>query len=288
MWSVLNKVMPHIHPLFWFMMLAAIMLGQFLQVLTLFIIVLLHEVGHVIAASWYGWRVRKIELLPFGGVAEIDEWGNTNPQAEIVVALSGPLVNALLILVAWGLLWLDIWSSAWTAFFVYSNIVIGVFNLLPIWPLDGGRILQTAVSLFLPYRQAMLVSIYMSMLGSLGLLAWSLSYEPTPHVNGLAVSFYLFFSSIVAYRRRHYQFLRFLLARQACLEQGKHAWEERLIHVRPFSTLAQTVNQLKRNKYHLFIIKGKSLPAATFSEEALLAYYFSGNRRHSTVEELLR
>ncbi|MFT9849874.1 M50 family metallopeptidase [Aneurinibacillus sp. REN35] len=281
-------MMLHIHPLFWFMMLGALMLGQFLQVLTLFVIVLLHELGHVAAAWWYGWRVRKVELLPFGGVAEIDEWGNTDPWAEIVVALSGPLVNGLLIVVAWGLLWLDIWSSAWTAFFVYSNMTIGMFNLLPIWPLDGGRVLQTAVSLFLPYRQAMLASIYISLLGSMGLLVWSLSYEPTPHLNGLAISFYLFFSSIVAYRRRHYQFLRFLLARQACLEQGNHAWKERLIRVPPLLSLAQAVNQLKRNSYHLFIINGKSLPHAVFSEEALLAYYFSENRRHSTVEELVR
>ncbi|GED13323.1 M50 family metallopeptidase [Aneurinibacillus migulanus] len=284
----MNSTTLQVHPLFWVIMLGALLVGQFFQVITLFAIVVLHELGHVTAARWYGWRVRKIELLPFGGVAEIDEWGNTEPCAEIIVALAGPLVNALLIVVGWGCLWLEIWSSSWTTFFVYSNLVIGGFNLLPIWPLDGGRVLQTVVSLFLPYRSAMLLSVYVSLLGGLALLAWSLSFKPSPHLNGLAIAFYLLFNAILAYRRRHYQFLRFLLARQAYLEDGKAAWIERTVSVPPSLSLAQAVNGLKRNNYHLFIVQGKTLPCAVFSEEKLLAYYFSGSHRHCRVEELLR
>ncbi len=284
----MNNMKLHVHPLFWFMMLGALLVGQFIQVITLFVIVLLHELGHVTAARWYGWRVRKIELLPFGGVAEIDEWGNTEPRTEIVVALAGPMVNAILIAIGWSFQKLGIWSSAWTAFFVYSNLVIGGFNLLPVWPLDGGRVLQTVFSLFLPYRQAMLLSMYTSLAGATGLLAWSLSFEPTPHLNGLAVSFYLLFGAILAYRKRHYQFLRFLLARQACLELRHSAWEERLVFVPPSLSLAQAVNQLKRNRYHLFIVKRRTLPSAMFSEKTLLEYYFSGARRHCKVEELLQ
>ncbi|AMA72129.1 MULTISPECIES: M50 family metallopeptidase [Aneurinibacillus] len=286
----MNNISLHVHPLFWLIMLGALLVGQFMEVITLFSIVLLHELGHVTAARWYGWRVKRIELLPFGGVLEIEEWGNTMPGAEFVVALAGPLVNALLIVFGLAMMQLEIWSSVWTAFFVYSNLLIGGFNLLPIWPLDGGRVMQTALSLVLPYRQAMLWSIYISGAGAAGLIAWSLSFEPSPHLNGLAVAFYLLFSAWMAYRQRHVQFIRFLLARKTQLEEGLGPEIERLVSVPPTLTLAQAVKKIKRNSYQFFIVHGRSLPSSgtVFSEKVLLAYYFSGRSPHCAVEELLR
>jgi stage IV sporulation protein FB len=269
-------------------MLGALLVGQFIQVITLLAIVLLHELGHVAAALWYGWRVRRIELLPFGGVAETDEWGTTEPRAEFVVALAGPMVNALLIVLSYVLEHLGIWSSVWTAFFVYSNLVIGGFNLLPIWPLDGGRIVQIICSLFLPYRQTILLSIGLSVIGAVMLLVWSLSFQPTPHLNGLAVAFYLLFSSGLAYRQRHYHFMRFLLARQACFEARGKEWPETLVSISPSVTVGHAVKQLRRNMYHFFMVQGKSLPHAILSEEELLACYFDGRKRNCTVAELLR
>ncbi len=278
----------HVHPLFWLMMLFSLLAGQFLQVITLFIIVMIHEAGHVAAAVYYGWRVKRIELLPFGGVAEVDEWGNTSPVEEVVTALAGPLMNGLLILAGKLLETWGIWSSEWTAFFVYSNVLIGGFNLLPIWPLDGGRVMQTAYSLLLPYRTAITASIYTSGVGALLLVAWSVA-QPAVHFNGLAVACYLFFSNIMAYRQSHYQFMRFLLFRYGQVDELDGKLPHRSVRISPSLSLLELTKKIKRNYYHTFLVEAaSSSPPETLSEKHLLYSYFDKKRPHCTVEQLLR
>ncbi|BAU27003.1 stage IV sporulation protein FB [Aneurinibacillus soli] len=275
----------HVHPVFWALMLLALLAGQFVQVVTLFVLVLLHEAGHVIAALLYGWRIRKIELLPFGGVAEMDEWGGTRAREEIVVTLAGPAVNAALILLGWLLEYMGIWSSVWTAFFVYSNMVIAVFNMLPIWPLDGGRLLQIVYSFFISYRRSMDVTLYGSVLGALVLLYWS-STQPVPHLNGMAVSFYLLFHNVMDYRQRPYLFLRFLLSRQARLSRYAEGLAILPVRIEPDMRVHEAVRTLRRNRYHHFWLTGER--SGFVPEEKLLASFFDARLRNCTVRELLR
>ncbi len=75
---------------FWVVALIAIMTAQFQTLLLLFWIVLWHELGHVVAAHMFSWRVKRILLLPFGGVAEMDEHGNRPFHEELIVTLAGP------------------------------------------------------------------------------------------------------------------------------------------------------------------------------------------------------
>lgn len=119
------------------------------ELLALFAIVLLHEIGHVLAARWRRVAMREIVMIPFGGFAI----GAIPPRwkDEFLIVAAGPAVNALLVplmyllfykigytrggdisLLFWRLLWL--------------NNVMLVFNLLPIWPLDGGRLAQSLLS----------------------------------------------------------------------------------------------------------------------------------------------
>ena len=284
-WCALTSIAFHVHPVFWALMLLALLAGQFVQVITLFVLVLLHEAGHAAAALLYGWRIRKIELLPFGGVAEVDEWGGTRAREEIVVTLAGPAVNAALIPLGWLLEYMGIWSSVWTAFFVYSNMVIALFNLLPIWPLDGGRLLQVFYSLLLSYRRSMDISIYGSVAGALVLLYWSLT-QPVPHLNGLAISFYLLFHNAMAYRQRPYLFLRFLLARQSQLSRYAAGLAVRPVPIPLAMRVHEAVRMLRRNRYHCFLLEGER--ADFLSEENLLAAFFDTRLRNCTVGELLR
>jgi stage IV sporulation protein FB len=284
MWSVLkNNFSFHVHPLFWMMMLFALLAGQFVQVVTIFVLVLCHEVGHVVAAAACGWRVRSIMLLPFGGVAEVDEWGTTEPLHEILVDLAGPAVNVLLFVIGYLGKIYSIWSSEWAAFFMYSNTIIAGFNLLPIWPLDGGRIFQTLCTFVFSYRNAVRLSFFTGIAGSIALITWS-ACQPVPQFNGIAVACYLFFLNIMAYRRLPFHYMRFLLLRHEGMERIKEL-PVRNVKIAGHQTVYEITRKIKRSRYHFFYIENR--PYEIFSEEALLYHYFT-HPPHYAVERLLR
>lgn len=116
-----------------------------LFVLALFACVLLHELGHALTAKRYGIKTRDIMLYPFGGVASIV--GEPGPRAELVITAAGPLVNIAIA----ALLYLTHLVVPLHPFFqqlLFANIVLAVFNLIPAYPMDGGRIFRAALLIF--------------------------------------------------------------------------------------------------------------------------------------------
>lgn len=100
MWYDLIKIFGtafRVHPLFSIVIFLSVLTGYFLEVVTLFAIVLLHELGHLAAAKNLGWRIQEVRLLPFGGAAVVEELGTVPAWEEIVVAAAGPLQNGFLI-----------------------------------------------------------------------------------------------------------------------------------------------------------------------------------------------
>ncbi len=144
--------------------------------LLLFAIVVLHELGHSMAALRYGVPVKQIVLLPIGGVAQLSRIPE-EPVQEFVIAIAGPLVNfalALLMLVAGLLVGIDLelrglaamlgnirdlsLSSIFNYVFI-SNLFLGVFNLLPAFPMDGGRVLRALLATRLEYARATSIAV---------------------------------------------------------------------------------------------------------------------------------
>ena len=112
--------------------------------------VVLHEYGHCFAALKCNMKAQDVYILPIGGVANIT-FECHDPKKEIIVALAGPLVNVLLIVIISPFLLLN--NQAPTIF-ILINCMILAYNLLPIHPLDGGRVLRATLSLFLDYASA--------------------------------------------------------------------------------------------------------------------------------------
>lgn len=125
---------------------------------SLFVCVLLHELGHSLAARRYGIQTRSITLLPIGGVASLEKIPE-DPKQEIIVAFAGPAVNVviagmlLLILSLTGQLselnaedLTVIQASNFLTMLMMVNITLVVFNLIPAFPMDGGRVFRAALS----------------------------------------------------------------------------------------------------------------------------------------------
>lgn len=128
-----------------------------LLVLAVFVCVVLHEFGHSLQVMRYGIRVRDVVLLPIGGMARAERIPE-NPRQEIIVAISGPLVNFALAALLFALVWVSGRSFSLESDFLTNlfaiNIVLGTFNLIPAYPMDGGRILRGLLALRFSYLRA--------------------------------------------------------------------------------------------------------------------------------------
>ena len=112
--------------------------------LLLFVSVFLHELSHALVALEHGVPVSGIRLHVFGGVSEMDAEPPT-PRAELLIAAVGPLTSFLIAALCYGVgrsLGGPSWVSALTGYLTVVNLLIGVFNLVPGFPLDGGRLLR--------------------------------------------------------------------------------------------------------------------------------------------------
>jgi Zn-dependent protease len=161
---------------------SAAALGRVFFILLLFVCVVLHEFGHAFAAKAFGINTPDITLLPIGGVARLERMPE-EPVQELIIAVAGPAVNvviaACLFLVAGGGEVLNpatVEGGNLVAQLLTINVVLFLFNLLPAFPMDGGRVLRALLATRLSYARATQIAANIGqgcafVFGFIGLLA---------------------------------------------------------------------------------------------------------------------
>ncbi len=154
---------------------------------SLFLCVLLHELGHCVVAMRYGVKVLGITLLPLGGVASMSRIPE-RPVEEFLVAIAGPLVNVViagvLILLTGGIPDLfgldDIPDTigGLTEHIIRANMLLVLFNMIPAFPMDGGRVLRSLLAAVLPYLTATTIAARIGQFVALGFVIHG--FDPMP------------------------------------------------------------------------------------------------------------
>jgi Zn-dependent protease len=163
-----------------------------LEYLALFLIVLLHEFGHALACRQVGGRADQIVLWPLGGVAYVDP--PPRPGATLWSIAAGPLVNVVLIPILYAVVLLgrsQVWAVSMPDLYqlvrsiFYINFYLLVFNILPIYPLDGGQILRSLLWFVMGRARSLMVATILGLIGVLGFIALAI-YEQSVWYGALA------------------------------------------------------------------------------------------------------
>ncbi len=176
-----------VHYLFLFMMLIFGICGQAAEAAVIFACVVYHELCHIAVAVWLGYHVTGILLLPFGGMAMIDGM-NGYGWRECMVVLAGPIGSALVAVCGLG--------SAETTdimrLITETNMMLALWNLLPAYPLDGGRLIRILFSVSMAAKEAIRRTVHISQLVAAVLFVyagyvWLIRYEVLLSVMLLAI-----------------------------------------------------------------------------------------------------
>ncbi len=267
-----KKLQFKVHPYFLLFIFLWFLAGLSGQILLLFLLVLGHELAHMLTAHFCRLPVSRIELFPFGGVGYLERPLELHPSREILVAAAGPAFNLLLFVFFynWGVGTYNLpvkVPANLLSFLTRANLFLCCFNLLPGLPLDGGRILRASLSPRLGfYRATELAARSGRRLGVL-LVGLGLLLSPFAPFN-LSLSLIGLFLYAAAGREQEtaiYTFLRYLLRKEKALRRRGVLKGELLVCLES-TTLMEVLKHFKPARYHKVVVLG-----ATFHVRAVLS-----------------
>lgn len=254
---------------------------MFYEVSIIFLIISWHEIGHFIAAKYYHWNVQRITLWIFGGVMETEEHFNRPMREQFFVTIAGPLQHILIFILI-----LIIEKAGWLMpdlirFSYGYNGLILLFNLLPIWPLDGGKLLNMSLNCFTPFKKAYQRTLIISLSILFLLVAFMLSFNQAL-INTFVLFAFLIWENQLEWKRRLYVFQRQLLARMNRKTRAKK--------MMPLTFTSQTAltdifNGFYLNRFHLIVVRDRQL---MISETDCLTYYYYKGKIDARLDDLIK
>lgn len=169
-------------------------------IMSIFLTVFLHELGHALAAKNFNIQTKDITLLPIGGIARIERIPE-KPGEELIVAFAGPLVNLLIAFCCWFFITIPAMDELTKALsgpvgphnfllvFFIVNVWLAVFNLVPAFPMDGGRVLRALLSFITERYKATTIAARIGQILAFGFILLGFSNNPFLILIGLFILF---------------------------------------------------------------------------------------------------
>ena len=159
-----------IHPLFYIFGLYYVVTGKIFAFFVCTVTAIIHELGHSVVAGERGYRLNKITLMSFGAVVS-GNFDHPNLKDEIAIALAGPLLNLAIALFFVAFWWIYPQSYPYTQSATQANLSMAMVNLIPAYPLDGGRVLSAFLSIKLGRKKSNVICRNLGVTFSILLLA---------------------------------------------------------------------------------------------------------------------
>jgi stage IV sporulation protein FB len=138
-------------------MFVSLITGHFWDYVVFTSIIIVHEFGHIFSGVLFSWKINRIVVLPFGGLTVFDVLINTSLIEQLIVTLMGPLFQVVYIFI------LNYFFSL-NSIVLYYNFVLLFFNLLPIYPMDGSKILYVFLCFLFPFKYSHILYLIVSFL----------------------------------------------------------------------------------------------------------------------------
>ena len=226
---------------------------MFKQIISFTSIIFIHELGHYLAAKYYKWNIDKIYFYPYGGYTKFNDNLNRPIYQELIIMIMGPLFQIIYYFII-----INFLSSKTVEIFSTYHYSILFFNLLPIYPLDGGKLLNLIFNLCLPFSKSfhLIISISFGMIFLGGALL--LLNRANISLSFLMVILILVCKLTEENKKRNFYFNKFLL--------------ERYLTHYSFSKVKviKKINDMYRDCKHVFFMNKKN-----YSEKEILKKYFS-------------
>jgi len=272
----------HIPPILIVFILISFLTGTFFELGIILSIVFIHELGHFMMACFFKWRIRRIMLWVFGGVMETEEHGNRPIWEEALVLIAGPFQHALIYLAIFIMSSIELLPASILDLIFYFNTVILLFNLLPIWPLDGGKLLFLFLSGQISFKKAYHFIILFSMCISIFLLLLQLWLFPFT-LSTLLIMLFLFMENRQEWKHRYFVFMRFLLKRY----EGESSISGIKSIILPHnSSLMDVFSDFRRQKKHVVYVIYPDHKRIMIDEAECLRNYFYFKHYNKTMGEI--
>lgn len=232
-----------INSICYFIFLSFLLTGFIKNILLIFCIVLVHELGHIFFLKWFHYEIVKVEIFPFGGITTTEKMINSPINKDLLIYMGGMFFQVLLYFFFTFLYQKGfILENTYTIFNYYNKSIL-FFNLLPIRPLDGGEIFLLFIQKFFPYTKTLTLANYTSVF----FFILFILYNIKSNLNQLIIISFLLYKIIDFYRKREYFKNKFLL--------------ERYLYTIPYKKIEhdeiQDIELLKKETLHFFKNKEK-------------------------------
>ncbi len=251
----INHTRIRIHPLALFGAIVFIGIGQGSALLSALLALLLHELAHVFAAKAFHLPVPEVEITPFGGVARMEDICEATPLQQFVVAAAGPAMSWICCLICAGLIQLGWVSLAQIEGFLRWNLLLLCFNLIPVLPLDGGRMMQAILTPWLGWQKAMRILSTAGICAGLimnGLAIWG-AVHGVANLSLVIAGCYLMYAAHLSKTMASVQCIHSVISKKMKLEREKTLQVEWL-GASGVTSVRDLFRRMTPGKYHRVIV----------------------------------